>query len=192
MYEEWKKIEYDKRYQVSNLGRFRKTLKNGYRYLKPFKKHELYVVKIKDKELNAARLVANAFIKPLKENEQVYHKNHLSFDNFYRNLEVLSPQELGKRTGHISKSKRVVEVKNNEITREWRSSRVAAKKLFISRQTVSDYCNNKVKKPMFNLMWEDDYFDKVLEPFSWEYKTKGADKNERNNKRVHKKTKDRF
>jgi len=33
-----------------------------------------------------------------------------------------------------------------------------------------DYCNKKVKKPMYNLMWEEDYFDIVLEPFSWEHK----------------------
>lgn len=177
MYEEWKKIKYDKRYQVSNLGRFRKALKKGYKYLKPYKKRNLYVIKINGKHVNCARLVANAFIRPLKANEQVYHKNHLSFDNFYRNLEVLSPQELGRRTGHIATSKRVVEVKNNEIVRSWRSSRKAAEKLFISRQTVSDYCNKKVKKPMFNLIWEDEYFDKVLEPFSWEHKKKGVDKN---------------
>ena len=171
MYEEWKSIEYDTRYQVSNFGRFRKkNPKNGYRYLKPFRKHDLYVIKINDKHVNCARLVANAFIRELKPNEQVYHKNHLSFDNFYRNLEILSPKELGKRTGYIATSKRVVEVKNNEIVRTWRSTRKASKELFISRQTISDYCNKKVKKPMFNLMWEDDYFDEVLENFSWEHK----------------------
>ena len=79
-------------------------------------------------------------------------------------------KELGKRTGYISKSKRVVEVKNGEIIRDWPSSRKAAKDLYISYQTVSDYCNNKVESPMFNLMWEDDYFDEVLEPFKWEHK----------------------
>lgn len=172
MYEEWKPIEYDTRYQVSNFGRFRKKLKKGYRYLKPWRKRDLYVIKINGKHVNCARLVANAFIRELKSNEQVYHKNHLSFDNFYRNLEILSPKELGKRTGHIATSKRVVEVKNNEIIRTWRSSRKASKELFISRQTVSDYCNKKVKKPMFNLMWEDDYFEEVLEHFSWEHKRK--------------------
>lgn len=172
MVEEWKSIEYDNRYQVSNFGRFRKRLKNGYRYLKPYKKRGLYVVKMNYKVLSASRLVANAFIRELKSNEQVYHKNHLNFDNFYRNLEILSPKELGKRTGHIATSKRVVEVKDNEIVRAWRSSRKAAEKLFISRQTVSDYCNKKVKKPMFNLWWEDDYFEEVLEPFSWENKRK--------------------
>ena len=94
----------------------------------------------------------------------------LEFDNYYKNLEVVSLKELGKRTGYISKSKRVVEVKNGEIIRDWPSSRKAAKELYISYQTVSDYCNNKVESPMFNLMWEDDYFDEVLEPFKWEHK----------------------
>ena len=168
MYEIWKPIEFNTRYEVSNFGRFRKKLKKGYRYLKPYKKHNLYVIKMKDKEYNCARLVASAFIRPLKNNEQVLHKNGLAFDNFYRNLEILSPKELGKRTGHIARSKRVVLVENGEIKRSWRSSRKAAKDLFVCRQTVSDYCNGKVKKKMLNLMWEDDYFDKVLEKFSWE------------------------
>lgn len=170
MYEEWKNIDYDPRYQVSNLGRFRKKLKKGYRYLKPFRKHYAFVVKIKDKEFVCARLVAHAFIKPLTPEDRVYHKNKMEFDNYWRNLKVMSLQELGKRTGHISQSKRVVEVQNNEIIREWRSARRCAKDLFISYQTVNDYCNNKVKKPMFNLKWEDDYFKEEFEPFSWELK----------------------
>ncbi len=169
--EVWKSIEYDIRYQVSNYGRFRKkNPKNGYRYLKPFRKHNLFVVKIKDKEMNCARLVANAFIKTLSSNDRVYHKNHLDFDNFYQNLEVMSLQKLGRLTGHISKSQRVVEVKNNEIIRDWPSARKAAKDLFVSYQTVMDYCNKKVKKPMYNLMWEEEYFNLVFEPFSWEKK----------------------
>lgn len=169
--EVWRSIAYDTRYQVSNYGRFRKkNPKNGYRYLKPFRKHNLFLVKIKDKDMNCARLVANAFIKTLSANDRVYHKNHLEYDNFYRNLKVVSLQELGKLTGHISKSQRVVEVKNNEIIRDWPSARKAAKDLFISYQTVMDYCNKKVQKPMYNLMWEEDYFDLVFEPFSWEKK----------------------
>ena len=116
----WKSIEYDTRYQVSSYGRFRKkNPKNGYRYLKPFRKHNLFLVKIKDKDFNCARLVANAFIKQLASNDRVYHKNKIEFDNYYKNLEVVSLKELGKRTGYISKSKRVVEVKNGEIIRDW-------------------------------------------------------------------------
>lgn len=167
----WKSIEYDPRYQVSNYGRFRKkNPKNGYRYLKPFRKKNLFLVKIKDKDFNCARLVANAFIQHLTENDRVYHKNKMESDNYYRNLEVICLRELGKRTGHISKSQRVVEVKDNEIIRDWPSARKAAKDLFISYQTVMDYCNKKVKKPMYSLMWEDDYFDMVFEPFKWEQK----------------------
>lgn len=167
----WKSIEYDPRYQVSNYGRFRKkNPKNGYRYLKPFRKVNLFQVKIKDKDMNCARLVANAFIKQLSKEDRVYHKNKNESDNYYRNLEIVTLKELGKRTGHISKSQRVVEVKGDEIIRDWPSARKAAKDLYISYQTVMDYCNNKVKKPMFNLMWEDDYFDMVFEPFVWEKK----------------------
>ena len=85
-------------------------------------------------------------------------------------IKFLILEELGKRTGHISKSKRVVEVKDNEIIRDWRSARTAAKDLFVSYQTVMDYCNKKVQKPMYNLMWEDDYFNEVFDPFTWEHK----------------------
>lgn len=169
--EDWKIIEYDIRYQVSNFGRFRKkNPKNGYKFLKPFKKHNLYMVKIKDKDFNCARLVANAFIKPLTQNDRVYHKNKINFDNYHRNLKVVTLKELGKLTGHISNSKRVVQVEEGEIIKEWASARKCGLDLFISYQTVNDYCNKKVKKPMFNLMWEDDYFDEVLEPFEWENK----------------------
>ena len=168
--EEWIEIEYDKKYEVSNFGRFRRKTKKGYRYLTPFRKHNLFIVKIKDKDMNCARLVASAFIKSLRPEDRVYHKNKLEFDNHYRNLKILSLEELGKKTGYISKSKRVVEIKNNEIVRDWRSARKCAKDLFVSYQTVMDYCNKKVKKPMFNLWWEDDYFEEVLEPFSWEHK----------------------
>lgn len=167
----WKPIEYDTRYQVSNYGRFRKRNPiNGYRYLKPFRKKNLFQVKIKDKDFNCARLVANAFIKHLTPTDRVYHKNRYEDDNRVYNLEVINLHELGKRTGHISKSQRVVEVKDNEIVRDWPSARKAAKDLYISYQTVMDYCNKKVKKPMFNLMWEEDYFDLVFEPFSWDHK----------------------
>lgn len=171
MYEQWKEIEYDTRYQVSNLGRFRKkNSKNGYRYLKPFKKGNLCIVKIRDKDMNCSRLVANAFIKKLDKNDRVFHKNRLITDNHYSNLKIVNLKELGILTGYKSRSQRVVEISGKEIVRDWSSARKAAKDLFVSYQTVMDYCNKKVKKPMFNLMWEEDYFNKYLEPFSWEHK----------------------
>lgn len=35
-----------------------------------------------------------------------------------------------------------------------------AKNLFISRQTVSDYCNKRVENPMYDLYWGDELIDK--------------------------------
>lgn len=163
MYETWKPIEFDPRYEVSNLGRFRKKNKKGYRYVKPFRKYNrsIYVVKINGKEFMCSRLVANAFIRPLKPEERVYHKNGMQFDNFYRNLEILDKVECGERTGFIARSRNVVLVDKGEIKKSWRSARKAAKDLFISKQTVCEYCHNRTKKKMFNLMWGDDYFKQL-------------------------------
>ena len=167
----WKNIEYDTRYQVSNYGRFRKkTPKGNYRFLKPFRKNNLITIKIKDKDFNCARLVANAYLKKLSNKDRVFHKDGFEFNNYLNNLEIISLKELGKRTGALSKSKRVVELKKNEIKRSWKSARKAAKDLFVSYQTVMDYCNKKVKSPMFNLKWEDDYFEEELEQFNWKHK----------------------
>ena len=160
--EYWKTIDYDNRYQVSNYGNFRKQIKNGYRYLKSFRKGNHFIIKIRDKEFTCARLVANYFIKHLESNDRVYHINKIESDNYYKNLKIVNLVELGKLTGHISKSKRVVEIKNNEIERAWSSARKCALELFVSYQTVMDYCNKKVKYPMFHLMWEDDYFNQEL------------------------------
>lgn len=158
IYEEWKQIK-DTIYEVSNYGRFRKkNPKKGYRYLKPFRQQNQFCIKVNGKAKNCARLVAHYHIRPLTSEDCVYHKNKLEFDNYIYNLKIVDKKTLGKMTGHISKSKRVVEVKDGEISREWRSARKAAKDLYISRQTVSDYCNFKIKKPLYNLMWEEDYY----------------------------------
>lgn len=160
MQEEWKIIEYDSRYQVSNFGRFRKQTNAEYRYLKPYQKQGrlIYVIKINGKEHNCARLVAHYHIRPLLQNERVYHKNKMNSDNFVRNLKIVSLKELGKMTGHLSKSQSVVEVENGKVKRRWDSARKSAKDLYVSYQTVMDYCNGKVKKPMYNLLWEEDYY----------------------------------
>lgn len=160
-HEEWKKINNNTRYEVSNFGRFRKKNKKSYRYLKPFKRNNIYVVKIGYKEFNCARLVANAFIQPLQKNDKVYHINKFSFDNYYRNLKILNAKDCGKITGYISKSKPVALIKNKEIIKRWRSARMAAKDLFISYQTVMNYCNKRTKRPMFNLVWEDEFFNEL-------------------------------
>lgn len=169
--EVWKPITVDPRYEISQFGNVRKkNPKNGYRKIKVFRKWNtnLWVININNKEVIIAREVANAFVKQLVKGDIVLHKNKLENDNYYKNLIVVDKKYAGMKTGHLAGARAVVEVKDGEIVRRWRSGRQAEKELFISRQTVSDYCNNKVKRKMFNLMWEDDYFDMVFPPFKWE------------------------
>lgn len=42
---------------------------------------------------------------------------------------------------------------NKKKANEWTSARDAAKDLYISNQTVCDYCNQKTKKPLYDLRW---------------------------------------
>ena len=51
-------------------------------------------------------------------------------------------------------AKGVVEIENGKVIRRWKSVRSAAKELYLTRQTVMNYCNNKTKKKAFNLEWE--------------------------------------
>lgn len=48
---------------------------------------------------------------------------------------------------------------NGIIKKVFQGTRDAAKQLFISKQTVSDYCNKKVAKPMYELYWAKDLIE---------------------------------
>lgn len=62
-----------------------------------------------------------------------------------------------KGIGTISKVKSIILLDEyGNIKETFNGTRQAGKHLNISRQTVSDYCNNKVKKKMCNIVWADD------------------------------------
>ena len=158
--EEWRSIS-NSSYEVSNYGRFRRFYKYNYRYLKTFKKGALQIIKLhingKGKDYNVAKLVIETFLRKIKLNEVVYHKNGIISDNRLSNLEITTRSEAGKRTGWQSNRKAIVMLDKNGIIKEvFKGTRDAADKLFISRQTVSDYCNGKVKKPVYELYWADE------------------------------------
>ncbi len=155
----WKSI-LNSKYEISSYGRVRRFYKYNYRYLKTFRKGSIQIVKLtineKGKDYNVAKLVIEAFIRKLKDNEVVYHKNGVITDNELSNLEILTRTEAGKRTGWQSHRKGIVMLDNEGvISKIFKGTRDAADKLFISRQTVSDYCNGKVEKPMYKLYWAD-------------------------------------
>ena len=64
---------------------------------------------------------------------------------------MLSRKELGEIYGKATKRRLIYDAIHDCY---YKSTREAERKLFISRQTVSDYCNHKVKNPMFDLRWE--------------------------------------
>ena len=49
----------------------------------------------------------------------------------------------------------VIEIKDNKIVRQWDSINKAAKDLYLTRQTIMNYCNNKTKNKTFNLEWKE-------------------------------------
>lgn len=163
----WEKI-LDFKYEISNYGKIRRFYKYKYRYLKTFRKGSIQVIKLhidkKEKVYNVAKLVIETFNRKVNREEVVYHKNGIISDNRLSNLQIISRSEAGKMTGWKSRRKSVVMLDSEGvITRIFKGTRDAAKKLFISRQTVSDYCNRKVKNPMYALYWGDELISKEEE-----------------------------
>lgn len=158
--EEWRDID-NSNYEVSNYGRVRRKYKHNYRYLNTFRKGAVQIIKLhingKDKSYNVARLVVETFKRKLKEDEVAHHKNGIVSDNKLSNLEIITRREAGKRTGWQSKRKGIVMIDDDGvISKIFKGTREASDILFISRQTVSDYCNKKVKNPMYELYWADE------------------------------------
>lgn len=119
----WKDIpEYEKRYQVSNLGRvrvlFRKDAIPNYGLLSLLNSgHGYKGVYLIDKNhkirnIYVHRLVLFAFDRLPEKDEHAHHINEIRDDNRLENLEWLSRSENIKR-GYDSKFKRINTVKRN-------------------------------------------------------------------------------
>ena len=101
MEEIWKDIKgFEGLYKVSNYGELKRIYKNGENIIKGSLKKGLIriTLKNKDKRLNIslARLVAQTFIRDLKENEIAIHIDGDKLNNRYDNLKILTLKEAGK------------------------------------------------------------------------------------------------
>lgn len=141
------------KFLISNYGRFKRVYKNHDNFLLPFlrKKRGNLHIKVKFdgiyKVHKVSKLVAAHFLGNPKPNEVIHHKNSIITDDFVGNLEYISKEKLGKRTGFKAKSKPVVQIDLGtlEVLDEYRSAREAGRKNFISYQAVLDNCNHKTK-----------------------------------------------
>lgn len=125
------------------------------RELKGYLKGNSYCVKLNGKEYNFNRIIWETFKGPIPEGYLVTRKLNILDQNYLANLQLKTKAEHGKKTGPKAKSKAVVLMdENGNVIDSWTSARKAAKDLFCSYQTVMDYCNKKVKKPMINVRWE--------------------------------------
>lgn len=132
----------------------RYTLKSGgMRTLANYKHKTKWMVKIRCRPVNAARIYAKAFIKrDLDSNDCVLvYGNELKLDA----IDVVDRSKCASITGSLASSryerKKIGLYKHGVLVRSWPSSRAAAKDLFCSYQTVLDTCHGKVKKPLFDI-----------------------------------------
>lgn len=94
----WKEIIKDL-YWVSNKGQVKRRFKNGFHFTFGHKDEKGYlrIVLIKDgikiRNTSVHNLVAEAFIRPLKENEVCHHKNHIRTDNRVQNLQIMTKEQ---------------------------------------------------------------------------------------------------
>ena len=167
--ESWKVFAQDERksYECSNYGRFRRVYKTKKVIFEPIRDYQwkkdnyslIVNVTINSvrKGLNARKVIAETFIRPLNKNELVINKNNKIDDLRASNLFITTKQVQGKLTAYLTKRcKKIVYTDNAGFKHIFRSSRYAAKELGVSYQTVLDICNKKVKNPRFNLKFQEE------------------------------------
>lgn len=157
---------YDGKYYVTIDGDVFRRYKSCDRKLKPWSRHRHYSVSLTDdkgkkKERTINSIMKRAYFNCDDKNYGVYHKNGVKADCSYGNLKLVDAQTLGKLGGGKSTSKTVLKIckETNAILGIYPSARKAAKSHYVSRQTMSDYCNGRTKNtafPDFKFAWEQD------------------------------------
>lgn len=153
--EYWSEVPGSIKYQVSNYGNFRRKLKNG--KFKPIKvylrKNKWMAVKVDFngvyQEYHAHVIVAAVFLDaPPIPGMILYHKNTLIKDNYAGNLEWITREELGKKTGGTT-NRSIPVVKYDKDTGEiidfYRSISDAARDNFIHKETICMAIRGKLK-----------------------------------------------
>ena len=156
MIETWKDIPgYGGKYQIDQEANVRRVYASGRtRAMTPYHRKmsgsQRLVVKLtsygKSKEEVLMRLVALAFLGPPPRGCVPYHKNGCQSDNYLNNIAYIDKRELGRMTGAMSARRPVAKIdRDGSVVEVYPSAREAARKNYMSYQTVMDRCNGKVK-----------------------------------------------
>lgn len=154
--EVWKNVPgYEGLYQVSNLGRIKRTFKNGKdRIMKGKLDKDGYIQVILSrhqtkKYCRLHRLVADAFISNAENKPQINHKDRNKRNNAVSNLEWATARENTLHcieTGRGSKTREIVQyTKNMDFVAVWSSIREASRSLNISEHNISYCCSGGFK-----------------------------------------------
>lgn len=161
--EQWRRYK-DTDYFVSDQGRVKHVYKNGNEYEVGFfdnndwHKNHQQVVKIKNKHINVSKMVWTTFRGEIPKGKVLTHINGLKRDNSLYNLRPTTLKELGKKHGYKAGAQKCYCKDNKTI---YPSAREAAKRLPISRQTVTDICNGKSRRPAMDFYWYDEEENKI-------------------------------
>lgn len=170
MIEKWRDIPgYGGKYQANTEGDIRRVYPSGKTrlmtaYKKRMKGSQRMIVKLtcdgKSKEVVAMQVIARTFLGECPEGYVPYHKNGVQSDNYANNIAYVRKSELGRMTGGKSRRKPVVKIDSSgEIIECYPSAREAARKNYLSYQTVIDRCDGKCRSAFapdgYAYAWED-------------------------------------
>ena len=152
----WKDIPgYGGKYQIDREANVRRVYISGKtRAMTPYHRkmsgsQRLVVNLTKDGRAKAEvlmQLVALTFLGPPPKGHVPYHKNGCQSDNYLNNIAYISRRELGRMTGARSRRRPVAKVdRDGYLVEVYPSAREAARRNYMSYQTVIDRCNGKVK-----------------------------------------------
>lgn len=170
----WEDIPgYEGRYQASTSGKIRSIVRPEEphimsEYLKPMSKgsKRLYVKLRKNgtsKEECVMKIVALTYHGSCPPGHIPIHINGCQSDNRPENIIYKDKIEVGKMTGAMATSKRVVKISpEGEIVEAYVSAREAGRKNYMSYQTILDRCNGKIKSRLapdgYEYQWDADKF----------------------------------
>ena len=150
-------------FEVSNTGHVLKHYKNGSTNMcSPFLRKPqtrrgyspVLYIKVDGKDMNLARIIYEVWHGPIYKDYRIIHKDGNYKNNHQANLLMVTKEETG-RIGALRqrKGKPIYNAVTGDL---YRSSRDAAIKTCICRQSVLDYANGKVFSPLIPMMFEGD------------------------------------